>query len=513
MTLRADLAGQPVIIGSGIAGLVCALELAARRPVVLVTAADAGAQSATRWAQGGMAAAVGADDSPALHARDTRAAGDGLTDPAAADWLTRAAPDVVAWLAARGVRFDGGASGPALGLEAAHSRRRILHAAGDGTGAEIIRALTAALDRHPRITVIAGAQARRLLTRDGRIAGVIAVTATGALTLPATQVVLATGSIGGLYRDATSPGENWGQGLAMAAQAGAALRDLEFVQFHPTALDGPARPMPLISEAVRGEGAVLIDETGTRFATALPGAELAPRDRLARAIAAHLAKGHRVFLDATACPGPGFARRFPGIDAICRQAGIDPTRQPIPVRPAMHYHMGGIATDLTGRSSLPGLWACGEAACTGLHGANRLASNSLTEAAVLARAVAADIAAQPPAPPLLALTTDDAPPPADPAPARSIVSDQLGLVRDAQGLRHAIAALLPVAQGDGPARAPAQLALMMAVAAHDRCESRGAHTRRDHPATAALARHSTLTLGAALARAADLTPQPLTEST
>lgn len=502
---RDDLAGQPVILGSGIAGLVCALALAPR-PVVLVTAAAPGQGSSSWLAQGGVAAAVGAHDSPALHAADTCAAGAGLSDPAAAAWLAQAAPQAVAGLVAAGVRFDRAGDGaPALGLEAAHSRRRILHAAGDGTGREIIRALVAAVARTPAITVLPQTEARRIVTCAGRVAGVQAVGPEGALTIPTGQVVVATGGVGGLFQDSTTPLENWGRGLLMAAEAGAVLADLEFVQFHPTALDSPLRPMPLVSEAVRGEGAVLIDAAGRRIAADLPGADLAPRDQLARRIAARIAAGQAVFLDATRRPGAGFAARFPGIDAICRAAGIDPARQPIPVRPAVHYHMGGIAVDLNGRSTVPGLWACGEAAATGLHGANRLASNSLIEAAALATRVAADIAASPTPGPGL---PDAAPPPpeaADPGPVRAVMSAHLGLIRDADGLRAAIAALSALAAEDSPARDPARLALCLAVAAEARRESRGAHQRRDVPDTAPEACHSRLTLADVLDHAVRLT--------
>lgn len=501
MILRDDLAGRPVIIGSGIAGLVCALAMAPR-PVVLVTAGALGGASSTALAQGGVAAAMGADDAPALHARDTLAAGDGLSDPAVTAWLTEAAPGVIARLAEWGVRFDG-----ALGLEAAHSRHRIVHAAGDGTGREIARALVAQIRRTPSVTVIERAEARRILTAQGRVAGVQAMGPDGALVIPTAQLVLASGGVGGLFRDSTTPRENWGRGVLIAAQAGAALADMEFVQFHPTALDVATRPMPLVSEAVRGEGAVLIDETGRRFAADLPGAELAPRDRLARAIAAHLAAGHRAFLDARACLGDGFARRFPGIDALCRAAGIDPARDPIPVRPAVHYHMGGVAVDGQGRSTLAGLWACGEAACTGLHGANRLASNSLIEAAALALRVAADLAGAPVACPALG-ALPPCPGAADAQPVRAIMADHLGLVRDEAGIRAAIAALRGL---DGAARDPAALALCVALAALERRESRGAHFRRDHPERAETARHSRMGLAATLARAA-LISNSLTES-
>jgi L-aspartate oxidase len=267
-----------------------------------------------------------------------------------------------------------------LGLEAAHGRRRIVHAGGDRSGSEIMRALIAAVRQTPSITVLDGVEARRLLVADGRVAGVLAASATETLVLPASRVVIATGGLGGLYRHTTNPLGALGQGVALAARAGAVLADMEFVQFHPTALDVGLDPMPLVSEAVRGEGAVLIDESGGRFTD-----ELKPRDQVSRAVWRHLGDGHPVFLDAREALGTRFAARFPAIAAHCRAAGLDPARDAIPVRPAVHYHMGGIAVDAEGRSTVPGLWAAGEVAATGLHGANRLASNSLLEAAVCGR--------------------------------------------------------------------------------------------------------------------------------
>ncbi len=386
------LDGRVAIVGAGIAGLMTALRLAPR-PVVLVSKAPLGVEASTLWAQGGLAAALGCDDSPELHAADTLAAGDGLCAPGIVERFTRAAPQAIDELARLGVAFDRvGAGGFALGLEAAHGRRRIVHAGGDGTGRELMRALVAAARRTPSIRVLEGFEARRIVVEDGAVRGLLVVGPAGPLMLAADKVVIAAGGVGGLYEDSTNPSGSFGQGLALAARAGAELADPEFVQFHPTAFDGPARPMPLVSEAVRGEGAVLIDETGERFMAGSPGAELAPRDVVARAIWRRRAEGHRVFLDARQALGDRFATRFPVIAAFCREAGIDPARQPIPVRPAAHYHMGGIAVDAEGRSSLRGLWACGEAASTGLHGANRLASNSLTEAVVFAGAVAESVA-------------------------------------------------------------------------------------------------------------------------
>ena len=269
-----------------------------------------------------------------------------------------------------------------------------MHATGDGTGREIMRALIAAVRRCPSVTLLEGIEARRLIVEDQAIHGLVAVRGDEPLVLATRRVVIATGGIGGLFLDSTNPAGCFGQGLALAARAGAVLSDLEFVQFHPTAFDGPSRPLPLLTEAIRGDGAILIDETGARFMADEPGAELAPRDIVARAVWRQRAQGHRVFLDARAKPGKDFAARYPVISAFCRMAGIDPAEDPIPVRPAVHYHMGGIAVDAMGRSTVEGLWACGEVSRTGLHGANRLASNSLMEAIVCAQSVAEDVAGQ-----------------------------------------------------------------------------------------------------------------------
>jgi L-aspartate oxidase len=468
-------AGRPVIIGAGLAGLMTALDLSPL-PVIVLSRTPLGSGIASAFAQGGIAAALGAEDDPALHAADTLAAGDGLSDRDTVERVTAAAPAAIADLIRRGVAFDRDGDGRLmLGLEAAHGRRRIVHAGGDRTGAEIMRALVEAVRQTSSITVLDGVEARRLLVEDGRIAGVLAAGGAGPLVLPADRVVIATGGIGGLYRHTTNPLGALGQGVALAARAGALLADMEFVQFHPTALDVGLDPMPLVSEAVRGEGAVLVDERGERFTD-----ELASRDVVARAAWRHLAQGHRVCLDARHALGTRFATRFPAIAAYCRAAGIDPARAPIPVRPAAHYHMGGIAVDAAGRSTVAGLWACGEAAATGLHGANRLASNSLLDAAVSARWVADSIAGTAPRP-LPPPPCPYLPPQAEAGPVRSILSDALGVVRERAGLARAIAALEPLAFGTGAAADPAATGLVIAVAALAREESRGAHWRSDFP--------------------------------
>ena len=475
-----QLAGRTVIVGSGLAGLMTALTLAPE-PSVIVTRAVLGAETSSAWAQGGIAASVGADDSSALHLADTLAAGDGLCDPTVAAGIIAEAPAAIAALEQAGVRFDRNAAGQlSIGLEAAHSRRRIVHAEGDGSGAAIIGALVEAVMRTPVITVLEGFEARRILMDGERVAGLLCATANRAAILPTSRVVLATGGIGGLYEATTNPMGNFGQGIALAARAGAALADMEFVQFHPTALDSRRRPLALVSEAVRGEGASLVNERGERFMALISGAELAPRDVVARAISAEIARGGRVFLDARDALGSRFAARFPVIATLCGEAGIDPATDLIPVRPAVHYHMGGVATDANGRSSVPGLWVAGEAASTGLHGANRLASNSLLEAVVMGMRAARDISATDMRATRF-VKADALPVPIDASLVRPIVSRHFGVLRNAGAIQGAIAALLPLAEGNGPAADPAVVALLIAVFASLRMESRGAHARTDFP--------------------------------
>lgn len=505
-----DLAGRPVIIGGGIAGLTTALHLAPE-PVLLLSRSRLGADASSAWAQGGLAASLGKDDDPALHLADTLAAGDGLCDAEAARHIVSAARAAIEDLAHLGVRFDRTPEGALrLGLEAAHCRRRIVHAGGDSSGREIMRALVAAVRSTPTIAVVEGVEARRLAFEDGRITGVMASSAAGPIFLATGRVVLATGGIGGLFHDTTNPLGNCGQGLALAARAGAVLADLEFIQFHPTALDGPGRPMPLVSEAVRGEGATIVDEEGRRFLDGVPGAELAARDIVARAVWRHLADGNRVFLDVRERPGATFAHHFPTIASACGKAGIDPTRDLIPIRPAQHYHMGGVAVDLAGRTSVPGLWACGEVASTGLHGANRLASNSLTEAVVCARWVAESVAASSDGGGKPAMAPDLPAP--DPTPVRPLLSRALGVTRDSEGLKKAVGALLPMLQRHEAASDPAAVGLMIAIAALRRRESRGAHFRTDFPVHAAIARRSEITLDAAIAAARELASSAMLES-
>jgi L-aspartate oxidase len=457
-----------IIVGGGVAGLMAALA-ASPRAVTLLNPAPLGTGAASAMSQGGLAASVGADDSVALHVADTLAAGAGLSDRAAVERIIGAGPQLVETLLRLGVRFDRCENGAlALGLEAAHARPRILHANGDQTGAEIMRALIERVRATPSITIME-ATVRKIVVGDSGVAGVLAMRGAQTVALPTDRVLLATGGIGGLFSHTTNPEGAIGQGLMLAQDAGAVLADLEFIQFHPTALDVPGASLPLISEAVRGEGARFIDETGAYF---MHGQDLAPRDVVARAVFAHVQAGHRVFLDARPI-GARFAARFPAIAAICARAGIEPMTQPIPVRPAAHYHMGGVAVDADGRSSVEGLYAAGEVARTGLHGANRLASNSLLEAAICGAAAGrsmAGLAAKP-----VRMPQAELPPLPDAVPLRPIMSAHLGVLRDAAGMGRAAAQCAALA-GQNPAAA---LALRIALAGLARETSVGAHARAD----------------------------------
>lgn len=505
-----NLSGHVAVVGSGLAGLMTALTLAPR-PVLLLTRAALGAESSSAWAQGGMAASLGEVDSVDLHLADTLAAGDGLCDAEAAASILGDGPAAIAALEGFGVQFDRGPNGAyLLGLEAAHCRRRIVHVAGDGSGAAMVHALVERVRRTPSITALEDVEVRRLLKKGNAVSGLLCATPQGAAVIPASRIVLATGGLGGLYDAATTPSGNYGQGIMLAARAGAELIDMEFVQFHPTALNAAnlaaGRPLALVSEAVRGEGAILVNEKQERFLVGQPGAELAPRDVVARAISAEIAMGGRVFLDATNALGQGFAKRFPSITTLCREAGVDPSKELIPVRPAVHYHMGGVATDLNGRSTVQGLWVAGEAASTGLHGANRLASNSLLEAAVMGMRAARDILATVSIPD----PTYDAaelPLPSDLSPVRPIVSRSLGVLRNAPAMDAAVASLLSLVEDGGPAADPALVALAIAVFASLRQESRGAHARTDYPLQIADTHRRRMTLAAILNAARRIAPR------
>ncbi|MBV8749641.1 MAG: L-aspartate oxidase, partial [Candidatus Eremiobacteraeota bacterium] len=436
-----------LIIGGGVAGLAAALAVPPNREVVVISETPlATGEIASSWAQGGVAAALAPDDSPRHHADDTVAAGAGLNDPAAVETLATEAPAAVEALIQLGVPFARNADGQlALGLEAAHNHRRIAHVA-DATGAAIITALTTAVRTRPNIHIIEGVRASRLLTDNtGAVTGALLVAPNGEVIVAAADaVILATGGFGGLFARTTTPLGARGSGIALAARAGAALADLEFIQFHPTALRIAADPLPLVSEAVRGEGALLLDERGERIMAGIDARmELAPRDIVARAVAAVERGGGTVVLDARTTIADRFPQRFPGIFATAMRAGIDPRRDPIPITAVAHYTIGGIATDLTGRTTLPGLWAAGEVAATGLHGANRLASNSLVEGLVFGARAGHDagtttVAHGRPAAcavPDHAATGDLT---AALHPLRTAMTAGLGVVRDAAGITRAL---------------------------------------------------------------------------
>jgi L-aspartate oxidase len=516
-------ASDIVIIGGGLAGLFCALKLAPC-PVTVVTAAPIGQGASTAWAQGGIAAAVAEGDTPEAHARDTILAGAGLVDETVALAMAREAPDRIRDLLAFGVPFDKDLEGRLLvGQEAAHSTRRIVHVRGDQAGRAIMAALAAAVRKTPTIRVLEGI-AEDLIAHERVVTGVSARLADGRLVdIPARAVVLASGGLGHLYAVTTNPAEARGHGLAIAARAGAVIADPEFVQFHPTAIDLGRDPAPLATEAIRGEGATLVNRAGERFMAKIhPEAELGPRDIVARGVFAELQAGRGAFLDARQAIGASFAARFPGVTASCRSAGIDPARDLIPVAPAAHYHMGGVRTDAAGRTSLAGLWAAGEVASTGAHGANRLASNSLLEAVVYAARIAEDIAGQLPtarAPerPDAAARADaqrSAAPPESERALRALMTGNVGVIRDGVGLRQAlgeIARLERESAGSPALRNMATAALLVAAGALQRRESRGGHFRSDFPqADPAQTKRTFITLKQAreIAATAETTPVP-----
>ncbi len=506
-----DSARRPLVIGSGIAGLYVALrcrELGLRPTIVTKSRLE---ESNTRYAQGGIAAAIGPDDSPARHLTDTIRAGDGLVDRDAARVLTSEAPARIADLVRYGVPFDTVEGQIALGREAAHSRSRILHAGGDATGHSIEEALK-------RRTLDAGIEVRERTVlrrlepagRDGPKAHLSDAEGHRLEILEPGPVVLATGGAGSLYRQSSNPSIATGEGVAIAFRAGALLTDMEFVQFHPTVFWREGAPRFLITEAFRGEGAVLRNDAGDRFMPRIHrDAELAPRDVVARAIDREIHRtGHPcVYLDATAIPRDRLFVRFPSICRFLATYGLDPSRDRIPVTPAAHYMIGGVTTDLDGRTNLPGFYACGEAASTGVHGANRLASNSLLEGLVFGERVARQLPhpvhRAPPEPidvveVALGPGAGESGEPALFEEIRDRLWDDVGIVRSADGLRSALGEFDRIARITEPARAhdlPGPLAnavltaSLIARAALGRTESRGAHYRSDFPRPRPALRH------------------------
>jgi L-aspartate oxidase len=455
------------VVGAGAAGLYAALCAAREQARVVLISATPLAQTASYWAQGGLAAALAPDDSFELHLRDTEVAGRDLVRRSAAEILVHQAPDRVRDLQALGVRFDADRYGQlALGLEGGHSVRRVVHAGGSATGRRVVRQLSALAAEEPRITVLEDARAQALWTSGERCRGLICED--GRL-VAARAVVIATGGAAALWSRSTNPPGSQGIGMLLAHQAGAALADLELLQFHPTAVIGvPGREGFLVTEAIRGEGATLHDAMGERFVD-----ELAPRDEVSRAI--------QVRLQETGASSVGLDMRavdpsnFPNVVAALRKAGLDPTREMIPVAPAAHYMMGGIVTDLDARSTLPGLYAVGESSCTGLHGANRLASNSLSECFVFARRAIADALGEdreelPPTrtEEIDALRAIPPLPIADPSVREALWRDA-GIVRSQEGLSRLLD------------EASHPLVRLIASCALARTESRGAHLRSDFP--------------------------------
>ena len=490
-----------IIVGSGIAGLAMALELSKHHRVILLTKSSLNESNST-YAQGGIAAALDLHDSPELHYQDTIMAGAGLCDPEAVLSLVYDGPKCVRRLIEVGVPFDRDSeSNLSLTREAAHSRRRILHANGDATGRAITQTLIHQVINSPHITVYENHFGLALATINERCCGLVALYQNEPRLFLSSAVALCTGGLGQIYGSTTNPSIATGDGMALAYLAGARLKDLEFVQFHPTALALPPAPPFLISEAVRGEGAILLNGKGQRFMPEYhPLAELAPRDVVARGIFAEIQKGNQpVYLDLSKIPPATIRSRFPNIYETCLRYGLDISTNPIPVAPASHYVMGGIETDLLGRTAVPGLFAAGESACTGVHGANRLASNSLLEGLVFGSRAADYLKEQPVDIPEIseqiqihypkryteyANMTDDY------HRLHELTDNFLGIVRNAAGLQYAKEQLEKNSPAIGeftwdPAYFELQnmllLASLMFDAALTRTERRGGHCREDYP--------------------------------